>query len=370
MGDRDKETGWNIPFLSLFLSLDMASFILKQRPRWRILFQRRYLFHLLFWVMYAVFTILEMQGYSMKRGFTFSLQPLLIYFTLMALLVYGNTLLLIPLLLEKKKVLIYISGIIFFVILYTYFRSLNQQYWDAIIWPEDIMSIQSYYKWNFLYAIWFLIISSMLFFTQKWSEQQQKVKNIEISQLKTELKYLRSQLNPHFLFNGLNTIYGNIDIRDEKARDILVQFSDLLRYSLYEADVDWVILEKEAVYLQNYVALQKARSNTNLLIELDIGIEDPTIKVAPLIFIVFVENAFKFSSREDNIANYIKIALRQSGSRIVFDCSNSYEDPGQVVGGIGLNNVTRRLELLYKDRHELTIKKEQGVYSVQLIINT
>jgi two-component system, LytTR family, sensor kinase len=347
----------------------MTAFNFRQRFRWRLLFQRRYLFHLLFWVMYAVFMILEMQGYSIKRGFTFSLQPLLIYFALMALLVYGNTMLLIPLLLEKKKVVIYVSGVISFVILYTYLRSLNQQYWDAIIWPEDIMSIQSYYKWNFVYAIWFLFISSMLFFTQKWSEQQQKVKNIEISQLKTELKYLRSQLNPHFLFNGLNTIYGNIDIRDEKARDILVQFSDLLRYSLYEADVDWVTLQKEAIYLQNYVALQKARSNSNLLIELDVSIEDKMTKVAPLIFIVFVENAFKFSTRDDNIANYIKITLSQKGNRIEFDCSNSYENTGQSAGGIGLNNVTRRLELLYKDRHTLTIKREQAVYSVHLTLN-
>jgi len=314
--------------------------------------------------------IMETQGYTMKRGFLFTLMPLTLYFMLMAVLVYGNTMVLIPLLLKKKKTAIYISGIIAFVVLYTYLRSLNQQYWDALVWPKDVMTIQSYFHWNFLYAVWFLIISSMLFFTREWSEQQRKVKNIEISQLKTELKYLRSQLNPHFLFNGLNTIYGNIDIRDQKARDILLQFSDLLRYSLYEADVDWVTLEKETVYLRNYVALQKARSNENVQIELNIKVEDPSIKIAPLIFIAFMENAFKFSTRDDNRINYIRISLQQTDNRIIFECSNSYEDDSLIAGGIGLNNVRRRLELLYKDRYILNIREEESTYYVQLILIT
>ena len=314
--------------------------------------------------------IMETQGYTMKRGFLFTLMPLTLYFMLMAVLVYGNTMVLIPLLLKKKKTAIYISGIIAFVVLYTYLRSLNQQYWDALVWPKDVMTIQSYFHWNFLYAVWFLIISSMLFFTREWSEQQRKVKNIEISQLKTELKYLRSQLNPHFLFNGLNTIYGNIDIRDQKARDILLQFSDLLRYSLYEADVDWVTLEKETVYLRNYVALQKARSNENVQIELNINVENPSLKIAPLIFIAFMENAFKFSTRDDNRINYIKISLQQTDNRIIFECSNSYEDDSLIAGGIGLNNVRRRLELLYKDRYILNIREEESTYYVQLILIT
>ena len=320
--------------------------------------------------MYAVFTILESQGYIMKKGVLFSIQPLLIFFTLMALLMYGNNLFLIPMLLEKKKAAIYIAGIIIFIILYTYLRSLNQQYWDNRVWPEERMTIQSYFKWNFLYAIWFLIISSMLFFTQKWSQQRQQVKNIQINQLQTELKYLRSQVNPHFLFNGLNTIYGSINKENQQARDILLQFADLLRYNLYEADVDWVELEKETVYLQNYVALQRARSDSNLQISLDISVEDKTVKVAPLIFLSFVENAFKFSTRDDNRANTVIIRLKQSGNRIDFTCSNSYDEQEPATGGIGLSNVARRLALLYKDHYTLDIKQEQSIYTVHLTLMT
>lgn len=333
-------------------------------------FLRRYLFHILFWFMYAVFMILEMQAYTKHKGFAFCIPPLLIYFALTSILVYVNTLVLIPLLERKRRGLLflYITGVIALMVFYMLARSFNQQYWDAIVWPDDLMSVTYYYKWNLAYAAWFIMISSMLFFTQKWYDQRQQVKNIQINQLQTELKYLRAQVNPHFLFNGLNTIYGSIDINNQQARDILLQFSDLLRYNLYEADVDWVDLEKEAEYLRNYVGLQRARSNSNLVIELDIDIQNKGTRVAPLIFVTFVENAFKFSTREENHVNTIKISLKQSGDRIVFDCSNSFEEQPQPPGGIGLNNVRRRLELLYKDRYTLTIRKEQSICHVQLIL--
>ncbi len=152
---------------------------------WHLLFKKQSLFHVLFWIMYAVFMILETQGYARKNGFLFTVPPLLIYFGLMAILVYTNILLLIPFLIEKKKPAAYVIGIMVLIIFYTYFRSVNQQYWDSIVWPDDKMTLSSYYHWAFLYAIWFLIISSMLFCPQKWWVQQQKIKNTEINQLQT-----------------------------------------------------------------------------------------------------------------------------------------------------------------------------------------
>lgn len=316
--------------------------------------------------MYIVFTLVEVQPYVRKKGWLFTLSPLLLFFTLMGVLILINFRILIPRLLEKNRLGWYITGNAIVVIMYTLLRSANQQYWDAIVWPDEPMTLTSYYHWNFLYAIWFLIISSMLYYAQKWTEQRQQVKNIQISQLQTELKYLRAQINPHFLFNGLNTIYGSIDKSNQQARTVLLQFSDLLRYNLYEADVDWVELEKEAQYLQNYVALQRARSNSNLRINLDVQIEDPTIRIAPLLFMPFLENAFKFSTRDDNRMNTIQVNLQQNGNTIRFRCINSFEIPEQPAGGIGLTNVTRRLELLYKDRYTLNIQSGQGVYAVEL----
>ena len=260
-----------------------------------------------------------------------------------------------------------LTGVALFIFLYMYCRSANQQYWDLKVWPDEPMKLREYFPWNILNGAWLMLLSSLLYFAQKWSEQRQQVRNIQIHQLETELKYLRNQVNPHFLFNGLNTIYGNIDMKDQHARNILLQFSDLLRYNLYEADVDFVDIEKEATYLENYVALQKARSDSNLRIELNINIENNRARIAPLLFIPFVENAFKFSTRDDNTDNFINISLVQSGNRVEFSCANSYEESPST-GGIGYSNVKRRLELLYKDKHILNINKDERNYYVQLII--
>jgi hypothetical protein len=333
-------------------------------------FNKRNLFQWLFWGIYILYGIMDSRGWIMRKGFVWSLQPLLLFYTMIALLLYGNIRFLIPVLLEKKRTSQYIAGLLVIIVLYTWLRSLNQHYWDAQVWPDEPMTVQSYFQWNFFNALWFLVMSTMVYYSQKSYEQSEQVKNIQISQLETELKYLRAQVNPHFLFNGLNTIYGSINRENQQARDILLQFSDLLRYNLYEADVDWVELEKEAIYLENYVALQRARSDSNLHIELDISIADKQVKIAPLIFLTFVENAFKFSTREDNQVNNIRITLQQVPGRILFTCSNAYEVQEPTAGGIGLSNVTRRLELLYKDRYTLEIVQESPVYTVHLTLLT
>ncbi|HWB93827.1 MAG TPA: histidine kinase [Puia sp.] len=327
------------------------------------------IFHLLFWLMYATFMIFgDLGDYILRKGFLFILIPLLLYFLLMAILVYGNILFLIPRLLEKKRTVAYIAGLIVFVVGYTWLRSLNQRHWDGIVWPDEPMTVRSYFRWNSLYAVWFLLISTLLFYTQKWANQRQQVRNIQITQLQTELKYLRAQVNPHFLFNGLNTIYGNIDMRDQKARDILLQFSDLLRYSLYEADTDLVYLHQEAAWLENYVALQRARNNSNFQIDLVIDIQDSSMQIAPLLFMAFVENAFKFATHEEDRVNAVLIRLSQKGNGLVFECSNTADEQEQASGGIGLSNARRRLELLYRDRFTLDIQQDRNSYSVRLML--
>lgn len=331
-------------------------------------FKRQYIFHSLFWFMLAVLVVMQTQYYVYKKGWLFVGGPLGTSLAMMAILVYTNTLFLLPQLLQKRKTFLYVLSVLAIIIFYSYFHSLAQKYWDSVAWPEEPMQIYQYIHINVIYSLGLIVSSSLLFYSQKWNEQRQQVKNIQINQLETELKYLRSQVNPHFLFNGLNTIYGNIDIKDQKARDILLQFADLLRYNLYEADVDLVDLEKEAIYLQNYVALQRARSNENMQIDLNVQIQDKDLKIAPLLFIPFIENAFKFSTRDDNRPNNIKITLQQTGNRIQFTCTNTYEDHSQDAGGIGLSNVKRRLELLYKDRYTLDIVKEQSNYTVNLTV--
>lgn len=341
---------------------------MKQFPAFRI-FSGPYLFHTLVWLVYGVYNLMNIQGYVTRKGWLFSLQPLTISMALVAMLIYINAFVLVPKLLDRKKTGLYITCLLALIFFNTYLRSLSQQYWDSRVWPEEPMEISSYFRWSLFDSFWSILISTLLLFSLRWSNQRQQVKNIEVAQLQTELKYLRSQINPHFLFNGLNTIYGNIDSSNPTARNILLQFSDLLRYNLYEADSDFVELGKEVAYLENYVALQKARSNPNLDIELSVDVEDTSLKIAPLLFIAFVENAFKFMTREDTTENFVKITLTQQERTLVFSCRNSYETGESHEGGIGLANVKRRLELLYKDNYTLEIKKDPTVYKVTLTLH-
>jgi two-component system LytT family sensor kinase len=250
---------------------------------------------------------------------------------------------------------------------YTLINSVNQQYWNSLVYGVQAAGNPSrYYLANVLYALWFTLISSMLFYTQQWIEQKNQVKNIQISQLQHELRYLRAQINPHFLFNGLNTIYGYIDMKNEEARNILLQFSDLLRYHLYEADVDFIALEKEEEYLRNYVILQKARSNDNIRILLNTHIENKHVKIAPLIFIPFVENAFKHCLRDGTSS--ITITLEQHRDRILFTSTNSFVNQERSSAGIGIINVTRRLDLLYPGKFSLNTTTDNNVYSIHLTL--
>lgn len=287
---------------------------------------------------------------------------------LFGLLILVNSLLLIPNLLEKKFFGPYALTLIGLVFLYTFSMNHYSSFIHATIFHDRVIETSSGFWDNFVYGMCCTIITSMLYITQKWAEQQEQVKNSHINQLQTELKYLRLQINPHFLFNGLNTIYGSIDMGNSQARNMMVQFSDLLRYNLYEADVDMIALEKEVKYLRNYVALQKARSNENMEVTLDINYGDGNARVAPLIFMAFVENAFKYVSRDDKAINRIMISLNQKPGKIDFVCENTYDEAESSPGGIGLTNATRRLELLYKDRYRLDIKNENNIYRVQLTL--
>jgi len=326
--------------------------------------------YLLFFLAYIGLLVIEKPTYSVntvQACFSY-LFTIMVHFSLFALMISANNALLIPTLLEKKRFSGYVMGLIGLILLYTIFISHYNLFIHRVLFHDAPIKTSSGFWDNFVYGLCCSVITSMLYITQKWSEQQEQVKNSQINQLETELKYLRAQINPHFLFNGLNTVYGYIDIGNRRARDMMVQFSDLLRYNLYEADVDMIELEKEVKYLQNYVALQKARSNDNMEVALKVNYQNGGVKVAPLIFMAFVENAFKYASRGDKVINTINISLNEEAGRIDFTCDNTYDETEATQGGIGLNNAVRRLDLLYKDRYRLDMKKEDDIYHVHLTL--
>lgn len=320
----------------------------------------------LFFLAYIGALVVEKPAYhgqSVLDCFSY-LFTVLVHFSLFACVLWGNRRLLIPQLLENRHFGLYAGALLTLLFLYTFLTNHSNQFIHGVLLHDSPIGRSAGFWDTFVYALCCSVIVSMHYITEQWSLQQDQFKNVQINQLQTELKYLRSQLNPHFLFNGLNTVYGNIDMANERAREMMVQFSDLLRYHLYEADVDMIELEKELRYLENYVALQKERSNENMQVTLRLNYQNGRMKIAPLIFMAFVENAFKHASRDSDTGNRIFIELREEAGRVDFLCENSYEQTESVPGGIGLNNAVRRLDLLYKDRYHLAVKKEQGIYQV------
>ncbi|WP_051350276.1 sensor histidine kinase [Dyadobacter alkalitolerans] len=194
---------------------------------------------------------------------------------------------------------------------------------------------------------------------------------------KSELHLLQSQLSPHFLFNTLNNLYGLSLTQHERIPPLLLKLSDLLRYSVYEANAVFVPLKDELVYIQNYIEFEKIRIGDRLILTTNFEeIKNADIRIAPMLLIVFIENAFKHSKNTADEKIYISIELKTWEDLILFSIKNSHDKQERQISvvekhsGFGLASVNKRLELLYPNEHELAIKNEETFYQVVLRLKT
>jgi len=200
---------------------------------------------------------------------------------------------------------------------------------------------------------------------------QNYVEEVTRHREQAELELLNAQFNPHFLFNSLHTIYGNIDRTNSTARKMLLSFSDMLRYQLYECSSNETDIEKEIDYIRNYVSLQKARRDENLRVSLEIGEELMGFRIAPLLFVTYIENSFKYVGNEAGMENAVCIAMQKDQELLKFRCFNTkqVENSNQLERrGIGMANARKRLELLYPEQHVLSIIDERTFFEVNLNI--
>jgi two-component system LytT family sensor kinase len=193
---------------------------------------------------------------------------------------------------------------------------------------------------------------------------------LEKERTEQELHFLKSQMNPHFLFNAINSIYVLIRKDPELASHTLLKFADMLRYQLYECNADRISIEKEIVYLDNYIGLEKLRRGNTLCTEYYVGDEVRHFSIAPLLIIPFVENAFKYVSSYTDQPNRVAVTLRCNNGLFEVSVENTVDEVREngTIGGIGLENVRRRLDLTYSGRHTLDIRKMENHYSVLLKI--
>jgi two-component sensor histidine kinase len=209
-----------------------------------------------------------------------------------------------------------------------------------------------------------------LYFKQR--NDQKHLEELERRNLEQQLEYLKYQINPHFFMNTLNNIHALVDIDPEKAKSTILELSKMMRFVLYEGNKTVVPLEREISFLQNYITLMKLRYTDKVRIQVDVAQPLPNKDVPPLIFITFVENAFKHgvSYRQESFIDIcIEETKRQDASQLVFTCKNSRipkeEDKH---GGVGLANVRQRLDLIYGKGYQLDIQDETDMYTVKLAI--
>ena len=205
-----------------------------------------------------------------------------------------------------------------------------------------------------------------LYFKQRGD--QKKLAELEKENLEQQLEYLKYQINPHFFMNTLNNIHALVDIDPEKAKETILELSKMMRFVLYEGNKAGVPLNREIAFLQNYITLMKLRYTDKVRIKVETPEMLPDKEVPPLMFITFVENAFKHgvSYRQES---FIDISLATPEGQLVFTCSNSrVPKEEEDHGGVGLANVKQRLNLIYDKNYTLDIKDEPDIYTVTLTI--
>jgi len=203
--------------------------------------------------------------------------------------------------------------------------------------------------------------------------KQQEVDELKIAVKESELQFLKTQINPHFLFNNLNNLYSYAIEQSPETPEIILELSGLLRYMLYECKEDFVPLTKEVDQLENFISLSEMQVEERGSVKFSTQNILANFKIAPLILIVFIENAFKHStaSQVDNITIEVDLHLSTSGT-LRFLCKNSFlpkSNTDSLSNGIGLENVKKRLELIYPNAHQLYIQNKNNIYEVRLTID-
>ena len=215
--------------------------------------------------------------------------------------------------------------------------------------------------------------STSIRFIQKWRDDEKRRNEIEKEKITNELSFLKQQINPHFLFNSLNSIYSLSMNKSSTTTDAILKLSSILRYMLYETDKNMVLLNQELEVLENYIELQSMRLTDKVKVEYKINGNPDNYKIPPLLLIPLVENAFKYGTDNQNESFInIEVKLKENKfelvvrNKIVINQKNNsmFEE-----GGIGIQNIKRRLELIYENEHTLMNESQDGVYTVNLHLN-
>lgn len=288
---------------------------------------------------------------------------------------YINLRILIPVFLRKKRIILF--GLFFLMDLLVV-SQLNIFIFDHLIdtlYPGYYFI--SYYNFRdiLLFHLIYLVLTSLLKLSKEWYgllESKAKLAQTEQEKMHYELQALRSQVNPHFLFNSLNNIYSLSLRKADETPDVILALSDIFRYMIYETREELIELTKEVAFLKKYIELQRIRTDPETEITFQVKGETGHVMVAPLIFLPFLENSFKHGIKGDTKGGYIHLFIDVDLEYILFRLTNNKGQVDDVEkgksGGVGLGNVRRRLELQYPEDHMLEIVDNGNEFSVSLTL--
>ncbi len=214
-----------------------------------------------------------------------------------------------------------------------------------------------------------MLVSIPFILAIQWSKQSNEIATLEKEKSNAELNLLKQQINPHFFFNTLNNLYALSLKKDEATPEVILQLSELMRYVIYKGREETVLLKEEVKYIEDYCELQQIRLYKDIDFKFTKNIENETIQIPPLLFIILVENAFKHGIEPAEDICFLHLELESDENSLVFICENSYEEnPEKIVGGIGLENLKQRLDLRFPNQYQLNISEMETTYKVELRI--
>lgn len=327
--------------------------------------------HVFFWIFYFFLWIFL---YEPAVGFVKAFENAFAIIILHGSASYFNNYYLVPVLLRKRQYFEYFISV-FLAICFICFVHIV-----FLLWADTIDDTEKYSLWSFEFFIndaisvsYTLAITLSLLFFKQWFEKDRLADRLEKLNIETELKYLKSQINPHFLFNSLNSVYALTLRKDDKAPEVVLKLSDILRYILYDGGEKSVGLKKEIGYLENYLELEKIRYGKRLTIGFNIQGDASGKEIAPMIFLPFIENSLKHGVNSNIGDTFINIQFIIENKKLQFRIENNkpsqkLSESSDYQGGIGINNVKKRLSLLYPGKHQLEINEEGKTFVVNLSI--
>ena len=330
------------------------------------------LMHLSFWCVYLSFFVFQVSSFHRDEvdwNRVAKIVTLQVSFAMM--LGYINYFYFLPKMLGEKNGWKYLlSFLVIFAIIITIRLILERYLIDGYTHKEEYLYRTVFIVRVIVTNLFIVIFLGMIRFAVAWFEFEANKKTVENEKLTAELNFLKAQINPHFLFNTLNNLYYLAYTQSPNTPEIIAKLSNMMRYMIYDSNYPEVPLKKEIEYMENYISLERLRLNDQIPITFDIEGDPEVYRITPLIFITFLENAFKHGVSNSNPGSWVKIKLQLEGKDCIYEIENSragsVKPESGEKSGIGLQNVTRRLELSYPGRHVLEVRDNPETYKVTL----